>query len=83
MELELIIKTSILTRYVVRVSEQQRGRFLEMKVRWKGGREKVRWTGCEKSSIECLTRRCSKGSLSRRRDDLFPHLKHQNPLMND
>ena len=54
------------------VSEPQ-GRFLKSKVRRKGGREMVWLTVCEKSSIERLTRRCLKSSLSRRRDDLFLH----------
>ena len=42
-----------------------RRRFLKLNVRWNGGREKVRLTVCEESSIERLTKRCSK-SLSQR-----------------
>ena len=48
-------------------------RFLKLKVRRNGGREMVWLTVSEKSSFERLTRRCSKSSLSRRRDDLFLH----------
>ena len=64
-ELELM---EILTWYVVCRAENLE---IESEVeRWNGGREKARLAICEKSSIEHLTRRCSKGSLRQRGNDL-------------